>query len=250
MSVFLILTGTLPAVSKQQTTSEKTPDMRRSVQELIQKELRQNLKGWEGILFYCGPDSSSRDVVKKICEITHTNAAFLAGTANINLVKAENAYKLGWGSGGMLGDLLILEVQVSTTTGDSPAAVHAAVRGYVSYDQVVEPKGSLKERVELDQRIAEARKALPERTIPGPDAKPMINPDYAKALKRLKKDTESWKVDMKGPKSMPRSGDLIFWERNVIGASSGSGEDLVQGMADGIEQILKQFFTEYVNAQR
>ena len=47
-----------------------------------------------------------------------------------------------------------------------------------------------------------------------------------------------------------RSGDLVFWERVVTGATSGTDQDLVVPVADSIEQLLKQFFADYLNAQR
>ena len=47
-----------------------------------------------------------------------------------------------------------------------------------------------------------------------------------------------------------RSGDLIFWERGAIGASSGAGQDLVSPLSEAIEGMLKQFFADYLNAQR
>lgn len=55
--------------------------------------------------------------------------------------------------------------------------------------------------------------------------------------------------DKNNPRENPHSGDLIFWEKEVIGASSGTIQDLVFGMSEEIEQILKQFFTAYLKAQ-
>jgi len=47
-----------------------------------------------------------------------------------------------------------------------------------------------------------------------------------------------------------RSGDLIFWEREAIGASSGMGPELATPTSEAIDGMLKQFFTDYLNAQR
>lgn len=56
--------------------------------------------------------------------------------------------------------------------------------------------------------------------------------------------------ERRGPRVKPRSGDLILWKREVIGASAGSGEDLVQPMSQGIEQHLKQFFADFLKARK
>jgi hypothetical protein len=54
----------------------------------------------------------------------------------------------------------------------------------------------------------------------------------------------------KDARTTPRSGDLIFWERNVIGASSGTAQELAIPLSQGIEQLLKEFFADYLKAQR
>jgi hypothetical protein len=51
-------------------------------------------------------------------------------------------------------------------------------------------------------------------------------------------------------RSKPRSGDLILWERTATGASSGSAQELVVPVSQGIEEHLKQFFADYLNAQK
>lgn len=68
---------------------------------------------------------------------------------------------------------------------------------------------------------------------------------YSKAI-----DTSFNAQERKGPRATTRSGDLVFWERVVTGATSGTGQDLVVPVADSIEQLLKQFFADYLNAQR
>jgi hypothetical protein len=68
---------------------------------------------------------------------------------------------------------------------------------------------------------------------------------YSKAI-----DTSSLAQEKKGARTIPRSGDLLFWERGVIGASSGTAQELVLPISQGIEQHLKQFFADFVNAQR
>lgn len=56
--------------------------------------------------------------------------------------------------------------------------------------------------------------------------------------------------EKKGPRADPKSGDLVFWERVVIGASSGTDQELVIPISEGIEQLMKQFFIDYLNADR
>lgn len=46
-----------------------------------------------------------------------------------------------------------------------------------------------------------------------------------------------------------RSGDLIFWERGSIAVGS-NGTDLEHPLSDAIELLLKEFFSEYLSAQR
>jgi hypothetical protein len=53
-----------------------------------------------------------------------------------------------------------------------------------------------------------------------------------------------------GVRRAPRTGNLIFWERSLIGASAGSVDNLVDVVSQNVEQVLKEFFTDYMNAQR
>ncbi len=50
-------------------------------------------------------------------------------------------------------------------------------------------------------------------------------------------------------RTIPRSGDLHVWERPVIGASTGTAQDLVPSISQGIEKVLMEFFTDYINSQ-
>ncbi len=68
---------------------------------------------------------------------------------------------------------------------------------------------------------------------------------YSKAV-----DTSFLATEKKGTQAEPRSGDLIMWERSVIGASSGATQELVPAVSDGIEQHIKQFFADFLNAKR
>lgn len=52
------------------------------------------------------------------------------------------------------------------------------------------------------------------------------------------------------PRTKSRSGDMTLWERTIIGASGGDGSDLVQPMSQGVEQFLKQFFADFINARK
>jgi len=52
------------------------------------------------------------------------------------------------------------------------------------------------------------------------------------------------------PQSKPRIGDLVLWERTVTAASSSTAQELVVPVSQGIEHQLKQFFADYLNAQR
>ena len=51
-------------------------------------------------------------------------------------------------------------------------------------------------------------------------------------------------------KAMPRSGELLVWRQSVIGTVSGNPNALVKGISEGVEQHLKDFFADYLRAQR
>jgi hypothetical protein len=48
----------------------------------------------------------------------------------------------------------------------------------------------------------------------------------------------------------PRSGELIFWERTTLGATTGVLNELVSPVSQGVEQLLKIFFTDYLVANK
>jgi hypothetical protein len=54
----------------------------------------------------------------------------------------------------------------------------------------------------------------------------------------------------KGPREDPRSGHLVLWERSAIAASSDTAQDLIFPVSGTIEQLLKQFFADFLNARR
>lgn len=57
------------------------------------------------------------------------------------------------------------------------------------------------------------------------------------------------KLSKDGPRTIHRSGDLIMWERTVLSASSGSTDNHVSLISEGIEVRLKQFFTDFLKAK-
>ena len=189
-----LLLGGISAFAQQRPTA----DEQRVFEERKARKNKQNFTGWKGILFYCPDRDQSNQALKEICDKTHSNAAFLAAAAKLNLVKAHDAYELGFKA--RVGDLLVLEVELFSTKPGTPAAVHANLRAYISYSNAI--------------------------------------------------DTSSLAHEKKGARTIPRSGDLLFWEREVIGASSGTAQELVLPISQGIEQHLKQFFAELINAQR
>jgi len=69
--------------------------------------------------------------------------------------------------------------------------------------------------------------------------------DYSYAI-----ENSPWEIKKDDLKMLPRSGKLVVWEEAVIGASSGTSQDLVTPISQGIEQHLKKFFADYLKAQR
>jgi len=63
-------------------------------------------------------------------------------------------------------------------------------------------------------------------------------------------ENSPWEIKKDDLKMLPRSGKLVVWEEAVIGASSGTSQDLVTPISQGIEQHLKKFFADYLKAQR
>ena len=49
--------------------------------------------------------------------------------------------------------------------------------------------------------------------------------------------------------AIPRSGDLVIWERDVIGASTSSTDELVLGMSNALSTNLKDFFATYIESR-
>lgn len=190
--LFAIVVATPPVFAEQQPS----PEMRRQLDEYQKKNNRENLTGWNGVIFYCPIDEQSSRALNEICENSYTNAEFLAASAKVNLKKARSGYEVGFSS--RVSDFLILEVELGATKPGIPSAVHASLRAYVGYSEVV---------------------------------------------------TKSGYEGQKRARETPRSGDLIFWERATMGASSGSDQALVAPMSEAIEQLLKQFFADYLNAQ-
>ena len=160
----------------------------------IKEKNKQNLGGWQGILFYCASEGESAPL-RNICEKSANNAEFLAATSKVNLVKAKHAIEVGFRS--VVDDFIILEVALHATESPTPSAIHAEVKAYVGYSKVI-------------------------------DQSP---------------------IQKKSPRANPRSGDLVFWERFAIGAGVGVKQDLISPMTEAIEQILKAFFTDYLNAR-
>lgn len=46
------------------------------------------------------------------------------------------------------------------------------------------------------------------------------------------------------------AGKLVFWSRYAIGATDGGKTSLVPSINDAVEQLLKEFFTDYATAKR
>jgi len=51
------------------------------------------------------------------------------------------------------------------------------------------------------------------------------------------------------PRAAERSGDLVFWERVIIGASSGTAQSQVAELSQSIDTQLKEFFADFVAAR-
>jgi len=51
------------------------------------------------------------------------------------------------------------------------------------------------------------------------------------------------------PESKPRGGDLVLWNRTVIGAG-GPDSELERGISDGFETLLKDFFSLYLESRQ
>jgi len=162
-----------------------------------EKKNRENLTGWDGIIFYCSHRGKHSDqVLTEICERSYSNANFLAASAKINLRKAESLQAIGFDA--VVGNYLILMVDLFATGLEGSVAVVTNLRAYTDYS--------------------------------GP--------------------VEKYPLDNEQPHVNPRSGTLILWERNSVGTSSETLQALVVPLSQGIEQFLKEFFADYLNAQR
>lgn len=189
---------TLSQIAFAEAEKGFTAEMQRRADEYTAKNNRQNLTGWDGILFYCSVNGDSGEGLSDVCEKTRSNAAFLAAVAQVPMKKASSAFELGFSS--LADDHLILEVRIHSTTGQAPTAIGARIMAYVAYRNAIEAGVST--------------------------------------------------MKNKRPRAISRSGDLIFWERSVIGASSGGAAPLHEGILQGIEKHLKDFFADYLNSQR
>lgn len=194
----LIISFFLLALSGIAAETTLTLEERQKLEEMQNSRNKQNFTGWKGVLIYCTDVEKSLMSLREICEKTYRNADFLAAASKLDLVKAKNAYELGFRS--VVDDRIVLEITLNATKQGTPAAIHASVRAYAHYSKAVD------------------------------------NPHNAR--------------EKKGPRADPKSGDLVFWEHVVTGASSGTAQDLVIPISEGIEQLMKQFFIDYLNAHR
>ncbi len=49
---------------------------------------------------------------------------------------------------------------------------------------------------------------------------------------------------------MTRSGDLIFWERNIVGATTGDQGDFARQIAEGINAHIRTFLAAFIEARK
>ena len=99
--------------------------------ETQKKNNKQNLRGWEGITFYCFDGDT--EVGRQICSMVNTNFEFLVATSKIKATTARNAFDHGYK---MAFGLFALEVDVHATKDNG--AVHADVIGSISYSNAIE----------------------------------------------------------------------------------------------------------------
>ena len=183
-----------PSLCGPRTTLPDGPMAQSIYREEKSRELHR--VGWHCFLLLSERKTLRPSSYRDICERSYTNANFLAASAKINIKKAQSLQAVGFEA--VVGNHLILMLDLFATESDGTVAVVTNLRAYTDYSGPVE-------KYPLDNEL------------------PQVN---------------------------PRSGTLILWERNSVGTSTGPPRALVIPLSQGIEQLLKEFFADYLKAQR
>ncbi|MBM4132657.1 MAG: hypothetical protein FJ245_02715 [Nitrospira sp.] len=210
MRLLVALLLTLPLVSLSAQVESEDESFKNEVRARIAREKLERLKGWKRIVFLCSPT-----------EMTNSKEKFdrICDRINTNaklLAATANADVVVVNDGENLGFLssyrgmLRLEVDLSSTGCDGSAC---AVHATVSAS------------FPYDKAIDQAAGSYP------------VN-------------EENRRGPSDSPASVPRPILALMWGPRQLIASGYPSEELGSGVVNGVDSLLKEFFTDYLNANR
>lgn len=167
-----------------------------------------SLSGWNGLVFFCDVDVSSTSIRNDICERVVANARFLAGSARVPLVVASDIRQLEVQSKTEGKLALYVFVSVLGCVPSQLCAMFASVRAEFQYEELVDLRASTYKR-------RSSSGALPEAIAPA---------------------------------SVPRRLLVDLWRQNYLFTAHEYGQGSARGLADGIDQAMKNFFVDYLAA--
>jgi hypothetical protein len=210
MRLFAVLLLTLPLVSLSAQEESAGESFKNEVRAKIAREKLERLKGWKRMVFFCSPPEKSQSKEMIDRICDRTNTNVKFLAASANTNVRVASDAQGLGYLSAFRGMLRLEVDLFSTGCDGSAC---AIHATVSAS------------FPYDKAIDQAAKSYP------------IN-------------EEDRRGPSDSPASVPRPIVALLWGPRQLTASGYPGEELASAVADGLDSLLKEFFTDYLNANR
>jgi hypothetical protein len=183
---------------------------RREVRAKMEAAKLKRLKGWKRIVFLCSPSEKTRSRDMFDRICERTNT-------NVKFLAAS------------------AKVQVQV-------APDAYELGFLSG-----LRGMLRLEVELFSSACDTSACAIHATV-------VARFPYDKAIDQAARSYPIREEDRRGPKdspaSIPRPIEALMWGPRHLTASGYPGEELASGVSNGVDTLLKEFFTDYIQANR
>jgi hypothetical protein len=210
MRLFVALLLTLPLVGLSAQEDSEDASFRNEVRAKIEKDKLDRLKGWKRIVFRCSSPEMQKSTEMFDRICDRTNTNVKFLAASANTQVRIATDAYGLGFLSAHRGMLRLEVDLSSTGCDGSAC---AIHAAVSAS------------FPYDKAIDQAARSYPinEKDRRGPSD---------------------------SPASVPRPILALMWGPRQLTASGYPGEELGSVVANGIDSLLKEFFIDYLNANR
>ncbi|MGE0383439.1 MAG: hypothetical protein AB7Q97_01835 [Gammaproteobacteria bacterium] len=210
MKLFVALLLTLPIVGQCANEDSEDLSLKKEVRATIEREKLDRLKGWNRIVFWCS--LPDKPTPKELFDriCDRTNTNVKFLAASANTRIRIATDAFGLGFLSAGGGMLRLEVELSSTDCDGSVC---AIHAAVSAS------------FPYDKAVDQAARSYPinEKNRRGPSD---------------------------SPASVPRPVLALMWGPRHLTASGYPGEDLASAIANGLDSLLKEFFTDHLNANR